>query len=204
MAVTVIAGPSVGSSGGASDYTVRSDGEEETHKVPKQQLSRQRNALSKQTIRQYIKESASKDSHLNAPWTVRPELAERYNISTTFPAGVLWDEKEKRWRIKVILIVTLCCRLDYSLIKRPETDGTASEPVAKRRRRSAQAVVELPKPKYPIEDSELPHYIAKQKSSHRHPEMDSSAVPHPLREFTLSPDGVRLLISVWNFLYIFA
>jgi hypothetical protein len=92
---------------GEKFYKVRlvEDGKGELS-AKKEQLSRQRNVLSKQSIRQYIKDSASKDSHLNSPWIIKPELAEKFQISTAAqPADVLWDEKEKRWRIKVFQLL---------------------------------------------------------------------------------------------------
>lgn len=61
----------------------------------------------------------------------------------------------------------------------------------------AKSVAELPKPKYPIEDSELPHYLSK---TGRQLEKETCAVPQPVKQLSLSND----LIYVWDFCFVFA
>ncbi len=62
-----------------------------------------------------------------------------------------------------------------------------------------QQLSKLPKPKYPIEDSELPIYSRK-----AHPEMETSAVPKPKNEYTIREDDMPKFISVWTALFVYA
>ncbi|KAI8895160.1 ATP-utilizing chromatin assembly and remodelling N-terminal-domain-containing protein [Globomyces pollinis-pini] len=56
--------------------------------VAPNQMRRGRQSLSKQTFRKYIKEVASKDRWLNAPWIVKPALVAKFGLRTEMPTNV--------------------------------------------------------------------------------------------------------------------
>ncbi|KAL2918570.1 hypothetical protein HK105_201971 [Polyrhizophydium stewartii] len=58
---------------------------EEVLDVPIFRIRRDRLALSKQTIKKYIREVAAKDTWIGAPWYVKPELVKKYGLPESPP-----------------------------------------------------------------------------------------------------------------------
>jgi hypothetical protein len=54
----------------------------------------------------------------------------------------------------------------------------------------------LTMPRWPIEDSEVPHYVKSESSL--------APAPVPLKEFTISQELFGDFISIWNFFFVFA
>jgi hypothetical protein len=136
-------------------------------------LSRPRHTVSKQLIKTFFKEYLTRESFYGAPWVVKDEIAKEYDINTQ-PPPELWDPVAKK-------------------MKRP------SDIKGYRRRKKREVSSELAKPKFPIEDSELPIYMP-----NVHPEMATDAVPVPNKEFMIPKSCVGLMVSVYSFLFSFA
>eukprot|EP00158_Paraphelidium_tribonemae_P009329 Partr_v1_DN28834_c0_g1_i2_m32916 putative DDT domain protein len=137
-------------------------------------LSRARNAISKAVLKPFLKESTSRETFIGAPWIVREDLSTQFNISTIPPPDI-WDAEKKEFRRR----------------KKPSR-STGGKPLSD--------PAKLPKPKFPVEDSEVPIYVR----NNSHPEMETSAVPLPKCEFKVSAALVPSMIHIWSFLYSYA
>ena len=139
--------------------------------VEPERLFRVRNILSKAVIRTIIKDSATKDTFLGAPWIVHEQLALEFNISTVPPEDI-WDAETKTFRRK-----------------------KKAAP-----RRISGMAPKLSRPKFPVEDTEVPLYVSRKA----HPEMETSAVPLPKSEFTVPAEIIPDMLYIWSFLFVYA
>jgi bromodomain adjacent to zinc finger domain protein 1A len=107
---------------------------------------RDRLAYSKNMLKKVIRECASKESYIGAPWIVKPALAERYHINSQLPADL------QEARDKVMLKTR----------KRKPQGGADKEEDAHSKTKSKEEELETRKRlmslKYPIEDLDLPVY----------------------------------------------
>ncbi|KAI3636930.1 hypothetical protein MIR68_005197 [Amoeboaphelidium protococcarum] len=153
------------------------------------ELSRERNAVSKVALRPFLKECIQRESYYGAPWIVKDEIALDFSVSLTPPAD-LWDPVTKR----------LQKRDESASSGGGTTKKSSSQSSSVKHKRTGSLVILLQKPKYPVEDSELPLY---QKPS-QHPEMQTSAVPIPHKHFRVDSEYVADVLYIWNFLFVYA
>ncbi|KND02885.1 uncharacterized protein SPPG_01966 [Spizellomyces punctatus DAOM BR117] len=68
------------------------------YELPASQLKRDRQILSKQNFKKFIRDVATKDMWVGAPWTVRSEFLKRYSVPDTPPPAVreLLDERHRK------------------------------------------------------------------------------------------------------------
>ncbi|KAI3638075.1 hypothetical protein MIR68_003686 [Amoeboaphelidium protococcarum] len=153
------------------------------------ELSRERNVVSKVALRPFLKECIQRESYYGAPWIVKDEIALDFGVSLSPPAG-LWDPVTKRLQ-----------KRDVSASSGGgTTKKSSSQSSPAKHKRTGSLVILLQKPKYPVEDSELPLY---QKPS-QHPEMQTSAVPVPNKHFRVDSEYVADVLYIWNFLFVYA
>ncbi|KAM7221413.1 imitation switch two complex protein 1 [Rhypophila decipiens] len=57
------------------------------------QISRDRKVFTKSVIRSFLKGTTSREAWTGAPWIVKPDVARRYNISTTVPEALRHETK---------------------------------------------------------------------------------------------------------------
>ncbi|TPX38034.1 hypothetical protein SmJEL517_g00043 [Synchytrium microbalum] len=142
-------------------------------------MKRNRVALSKNNLREFVRENASKDPWQGAPWLIRADLAGRYGISTTPPVNVqanfeVREEKE----------------LKIDDRKRKKTEDGA--PTQKRAANHLMSTLNLP-----VEDLELlsvPPRANQPPIPRPIPTSDFGAVPQEL-----VPD----VLVIWTFLGVF-
>ncbi|RKP07852.1 ATP-utilizing chromatin assembly and remodelling N-terminal-domain-containing protein [Thamnocephalis sphaerospora] len=128
------------------------------HIVDGTYLSRNRQTFTKQLLRQFIRDAATKDNYVNAPWLVKPEIAHIYGISTQLPPAlqVLRDEAARKKAKKKAHYDPL-----YAADERLEGRATPEKRTAEERKGSPEKKFKLEEEaagriKYPIDDLQLP------------------------------------------------
>ncbi|CAO3677569.1 unnamed protein product [Umbelopsis ramanniana] len=172
--------------------------------ISSDELKRDRLAYSKNMLKKVIRECASKESYIGAPWIVKPAFAEKYDIDSRLPAD-LQEAKDK---------VMLKTR------KRKPQGSTEKEEDAHSKTKTKEEELETRKRlmslKYPIEDLDLPVY--------RRPDLEKPDVTlqakagrkitdplgnHGLRPVASDELGVpekqfTSFLLIWNFLTTFS
>ncbi|KAG1066400.1 hypothetical protein G6F42_026669 [Rhizopus arrhizus] len=141
---------------------------------------RDRFAFSKNLLRKFIREYASKDTYIGAPWVVKPEAAERFGIDVQLP--------EK---------LQLAKDFAYSKSRKKRkdaigaTNGNVKEEAELNDARRIEATL-----KYPVEDLNVPTYRRDpSESDWRYAYSPPTQLPkhHPCRLHWLIFDGLVIL-----------
>eukprot|EP00842_Homolaphlyctis_polyrhiza_P003364 jgi/Hompol1/4028/HPOL_003440-RA len=143
-------------------------------------LRRDRQALSKQTLKKYIREVAAKDKWIGAPWYVKTELVQQYNLATN-PPEELQEILDRRSGKTVAQV--------------------AEKPKPEPKKKSGKSGVN-----FPIEDLDLyqPRFLRTAAQSESDTTPVAVARPIPSEDFGIIPQThVLRLISVWSFLTIY-
>ncbi|KAI8373223.1 ATP-utilizing chromatin assembly and remodelling N-terminal-domain-containing protein [Radiomyces spectabilis] len=158
--------------------------------VPKTELKRDRLAFSKNLLKKFIRECTTKDTYNGAPWVLKPEVAERFDLDTTLPSS-LQEAKD----------------LAYSKSRKRKAMATDQKP-------AKGTIPEEVKPvevviKYPIEDLDLPFYKTAMKQATLDDAKTSGssfipARPPTCRDSTIPKDFFGSFLMVWCFLSTFA
>ncbi|KAI9008293.1 hypothetical protein BC832DRAFT_553672 [Gaertneriomyces semiglobifer] len=183
--------------------------------LPPSQIKRDRQVLSKQNFKKFIREVATKDVWIGAPWTVKPELLERYDIPNVPPPAVqeLLDERHRK------------LTGEYPKGKRKEEERSpkkkkshkkapteGEEPRKRGRPKKSSVSATPPEPKvtpkpprskpikFPIDDIEL-FKLAPRLKGKAAQGLELGPRPEPSRDFgSCPPDVVLTLIQTWCFL----
>ncbi|CAG8560294.1 11050_t:CDS:10, partial [Acaulospora colombiana] len=166
-------------------------------------------SFTKTLIRQFIKESAVKDSYFHAPWLVKSILAKKYSIPTKLPdelrqAKVEALEKSQKRKSKKQLTRkqagNLAEKVKQEKKKQQELEKkkkeaerqAAKEKKQKEKEEQKRIKAEQKKIKYPIEDLEVPlDRLLRQKR------------PSISQDFKVPPIYVGTMLAIWNFFNIF-
>lgn len=66
-------------------------------------ITRDRKIFTKQVLRAFIKKTVTREAHFNAPWCVKPEVAELYHIDTRIPAHLRHENQVAERRQKLAM-----------------------------------------------------------------------------------------------------
>ncbi|KAL7318660.1 hypothetical protein PS15m_001876 [Mucor circinelloides] len=163
-------------------------------------IKRDRFAFSKNLLRKFIREYASKDTYIGAPWVVKPEAAERFGIDVQLP--------EK---------LQLAKDFAYSKSRKKRkdaagpTNGNVKEEAELNDARRIEATL-----KYPVEDLNVPTYrrdpsgngpltdmtpgTKGASSIAQNPTGDMPLRPTPNYQSTIPADCIGSFLMVWSFL----
>ncbi|KAG0055875.1 hypothetical protein BGZ83_007164 [Gryganskiella cystojenkinii] len=166
-------------------------------------LSRDRLAFNKNILRKYIRECATKEAYIGAPWLIKPSLCKKYDVDTNWPADLKEARDKALSKLKKRkgpadpapeLSAQKKAKKDAEKAKEAK-ESTSAEPVA------APAVAE-PRVmiKYPIEDLDVSlkyiNKVAKEGVVAVRPAASiDSAVPQ---------DSFEAVIMTWQFLNTFS
>ncbi|KAJ3283566.1 hypothetical protein HK104_010327 [Borealophlyctis nickersoniae] len=161
--------------------------------LPATGLKRDRQVLSKQNFKKFIREVASKDVWVGAPWIIRPDLVRRYNLPTTPPPEVQ-ELYEQRTRPKSHKKKEVVEEEEGAEPRKPNRRGKDKGP-----RKSRAPKVKLV---FPMEDTEM-HALAPPRT--KLPSGDPVPDwPTPTYDFGEIPEELRtVLLQVYDFLVAF-
>ena len=66
-------------------------------------ISRDRKIFTKQVLRAFIKKTVTREAHFNAPWCVKPEVAEQYHIDTRIPPHLRHENQVAERKQKIAM-----------------------------------------------------------------------------------------------------
>ncbi|KAG0209294.1 hypothetical protein BGX28_010397 [Mortierella sp. GBA30] len=155
-------------------------------------LSRDRLAFNKNILRKYIRECATKENYIGAPWLIKSSLAKKYGIETRLPVDLQAARDSAFKKLK----------------KRKPTDPAPELAAAKKAKKEAEKAkeegsapvapaTEVKTIKYPIEDLDL-------KESDFTAENIIVARPALTMVDTVSHDTFEAVIMIWQFLNSFS
>ncbi|KAG0939169.1 hypothetical protein G6F57_006395 [Rhizopus arrhizus] len=173
--------------------------------LPKDKIKRDRFAFSKNFLKKFIKEHAIKDTYIGAPWNIKPETAEKFNIDTTLPEH-LYEARNTAYAKSRKKRTAMDAALnDTSDSKKPSTVDP---------RKLEQAL------RYPIEDLNIPTYRRDPSGFGKIIDMTpgteeaNNTVPNPTGNMPLHPksthnttvpeDCYGSFLMIWSFLSVFA
>ncbi|PHZ15046.1 uncharacterized protein RHIMIDRAFT_277004 [Rhizopus microsporus ATCC 52813] len=175
--------------------------------LPKEKIKRDRFAFSKNLLKKYIKEHAVKDTYIGAPWNIKPDTAEKFDIDTTLP--------EKLFEARNVAYAK-------SRKKRPTTGSTTDHNNGSIINRSLaidshKAELTL---RYPMEDLNIPTYRRDPSGYGKITDMTpgvegantdvqnptGNMPPHPeaTHKTTVPDDCYGSFLMTWSFLSVFA
>ncbi|GJJ72255.1 hypothetical protein EMPS_04612 [Entomortierella parvispora] len=160
-------------------------------------LSRDRLAFNKNILRKYIRECATKESYIGAPWMVKPFLCKKYDVETKLPSDL--NEARNRAILKINKRKTPTDPApELSALKKAK-----KEAADKAKESSAEATpvaVETKTIKYPIEDLDLDQKLITKVS-------DENAIavrPTAAKESAIPQECFEDVIMAWQFLNTFS
>ncbi|CAJ0916343.1 3906_t:CDS:10 [Entrophospora sp. SA101] len=111
-------------------------------------LSRDKLAFTKTIIRQFIKESATRETYLHAPWVVKPKIAKKYKMATKLPDDLqqVKDAALEKSRKRKSKSTSSC---NPSKKAKPNSKPNNSRQLDQKKSTNKKV-------KYPIEDLEVP------------------------------------------------
>ncbi|KAG8835079.1 hypothetical protein FRC17_005432 [Serendipita sp. 399] len=177
-------------------------------------ISRDRLAFSKSILRRFIRECVDRDAAVASPWTVKADIASKYNISQDMPDDVRRgvdamkrlesDKRKKGSEAKETTVVSPSKRPKRTKTTLTEEEKAAKvkeeeEAKAKRERdemaRQALTGCKRPVARWPIEDLDVT-ITEKEKASGKPP---VRPLPHRTTEFA-APEFFEQFLMTWNFI----
>lgn len=185
--------------------------------VSSDKLKRDRFAFSKNFLKKFIKEYTVKDTYIGAPWIVREDAAERFNIDTTLPPDLqaAKDIAYSKSRKKRNEAAAAAAAAIASSTNSTDANGNGDTKPAFIDAKRLESTL-----KYPMEDLNVPIYRRDPSGNGRIIDMtpgkeghDSAALnptggmparPEPNRQSTVPEDCYGSFLMVWSFLGVFS
>ncbi|KAG0322830.1 hypothetical protein BGZ99_003142 [Dissophora globulifera] len=170
-------------------------------------LSRDRLAFNKNILRKYIRECATKESYMGAPWIVKPSLAKKYGIDTKMPAELQAARESAFIKLKKRkgpgdpapeLAAAKKAKKEATDKSKEDKSGNDSTSTA-----AATASAETNTIKYPIEDLDLDpakekKIVKKDSEGNEIPRVE--ARPEAQKDEAVPQDSFEAVVMSWQFL----
>ncbi|KAI8977537.1 hypothetical protein BDF20DRAFT_821688 [Mycotypha africana] len=192
-----------------------------TRIIEEQQIKRDSNVFTRSTIQNYIRECCYRDNYANAPWLIKPSVADKYSIDATLPLHlqelqeqVMTNVSRKRKPLTIIeKEAEKRARKEETLLQKAKLK---EERIRLREEKKKQSAV-----KYPVEDLDLPIYRKDPNTNWtlvdmnpEHYNASNTHIPYPSGGRTerpipqhasrIPPGLFEIFLSVWTFISIFS